>query len=60
MKQRCFGIAPLMKNETKLIMNTPNWQKHSKKDKKGRGTCKGKIRARKQSLNALKRQLNFS
>ena len=58
-KERCLGIAPLM-NETQLIMNTPNWQKHSKKDKKGRGTCKGKIRARKQSLNSLKRQLNFS
>jgi hypothetical protein len=38
-------------------MNVPNWQKHSKKDLKGRGVSKGKIRARKQAKNALKAKL---
>jgi len=32
----------------------PNWQHHSKKAKKGKGTCKGILRARKQALKALK------
>ena len=32
-------------------MKVPNWQKHSKKDLKGKGTCKGRMRARKQALN---------
>ena len=40
-------------------MNKPNWQHNSGKNKTTKGTCKGKIRARKQSLNALKKQLNF-
>lgn len=39
-------------------MNVPNWQKHSKKDLKGKGVCKGRQRARKQALRALKAQLN--
>ena len=39
-------------------MNVPNWQKHSKKDLKGRSVSKGKMRARKQALRALKAQLN--
>lgn len=33
---------------------TPNWQYNSGKSKKGRGTCKGQLKARKQSLKALK------
>ena len=37
---------------------TPNWQHHSKKDKKGKGTSKGIIRARKQSLKALLRRIS--
>ena len=32
----------------------PNWQKHSSKSKKTKGTCKGVIRARKQALKAFK------
>jgi hypothetical protein len=32
----------------------PNWQHHSKKDKHGKGTCKGRIRASKQRLRHLK------
>jgi len=38
-------------------MNIPNWQKHSKKDQKGRGVSKGQMRARKQALRALKAKL---
>ena len=38
-------------------MIVPNWEKHSKKDKKGRGVSKGVIKARKQSLRALKMKL---
>ena len=34
-------------------MRVPNWVKHSKKDKKGRGVAKGVIKARKQALKAL-------
>lgn len=33
---------------------TPNWQHNSGKGKKGRGTCKGQLKARKQSLKSLK------
>ena len=36
---------------------TPNWQKNSGKQKKGRGVGKGVIRARKQALRALKNKL---
>ncbi len=35
-------------------MKTPNWQHNSGKDKKGRGTCKGRLRSRKESLRQLK------
>ena len=35
-------------------MNTPNWQKNSGKNKKGRGVGKGRLRARRQALRALK------
>jgi len=38
---------------------TPNWQHNSGKQKKGRGTSKGKLKARKQSLNALKQRLQI-
>lgn len=38
-------------------MIVPNWEKHSKKDKKGRGVSKGVIRARKQALRSLKNKL---
>lgn len=34
-------------------MQVPNWQKHSKKDKKPKGTCKGLLKSRRQSLKAL-------
>jgi len=33
---------------------TKNWQHNSGKDKKGKGTCKGRLRARKESLRQLK------
>jgi hypothetical protein len=36
---------------------TPNWQHNSGKRKQTRGIAKGKIKARKQSLNHLKKQL---
>ena len=39
-------------------MNTPNWIKHSKKDKKPKGTCKGVLKARKQALKCLKQKLS--
>jgi len=38
---------------------TPNWQHNSGKRKRTRGIAKGKIRARKQALNALKQQLSY-
>jgi len=38
-------------------MNMPNWKHHSKKDRKGKGTCKGRLKARKQSLQHLKMKL---
>ena len=38
-------------------MNTPNWQKNSGKDKKGRGIAKGRIKARKMALKALKARI---
>ena len=39
-------------------MKVPNWQKHSKKDKKTKGMCKGQLRARRQALKALKAKLS--
>ena len=39
---------------------TPNWQHHSKKDKKTRGTCKAVLKARKQALRALKAKLEIA
>jgi hypothetical protein len=36
---------------------TPNWQKNSGKDKKGKGVGKGIIRAKKMALKALKAKL---
>ena len=37
-------------------MSTPNWQHNSGKDKKGKGACKGRLRASKEALRALKRK----
>ena len=37
---------------------TPNWQHNSGKKFKTKGTCKGVLKARKQSLKSLKRKLN--
>jgi len=39
-------------------MKVPNWQHNSKKQKKTKGTCKGVIKSRKQSLKSLKLRLN--
>jgi hypothetical protein len=39
-------------------MNTPNWVHNSGKQKNTKGTCKGKLKARKQALQALKLKLN--
>jgi hypothetical protein len=36
---------------------TPNWQYNSGKNKKTKGTCKGILKGRKQSLKALKLKL---
>ena len=36
---------------------TPNWQHHSKKGKKTKGMCKAQLKARRQSLKALKQKL---
>jgi hypothetical protein len=36
---------------------TPNWQHNSGKSKQTRGMCKGKVKARKQSLQHLKLKL---
>lgn len=37
-----------------------NWQHNSGKDKKGKGTCKGRLRARKESLRQLKNRYKTS
>ena len=37
------------------MQNTPNWMHHSKKKLKGKGTCKGRVRAARQTLQAVKR-----
>jgi hypothetical protein len=34
-------------------MKTPNWQHNSGKPKTTKGTCKGRLKARKQALKAL-------
>lgn len=39
-------------------MTTPNWQHNSGKHKNPRGISKGKIKSRKQALQALKLKLN--
>jgi hypothetical protein len=38
-------------------MKVPNWKHHSKKDKKTKGICKAQLKARRQSLKALKNRL---
>ena len=40
------------------MTNTPNWKHNSGKPKNTKGSCKGKIKSRHQSLQALKRKLN--
>ena len=42
---------------TRREMATPNWQHNSGKAKKGKGVCKGVIKARKQALQSLKAKL---
>lgn len=39
-------------------MTTPNWQHHSKKDKKTKGICKGVLKSKKQVLKFLLSKLN--
>ena len=39
-------------------MTTPNWMHNSGKDKKTKGTCKGVLKSRKQSLRSLKLKLH--
>ncbi|MCT0217845.1 hypothetical protein KQ304_02355 [Synechococcus sp. CS-1329] len=39
------------------MAHTPNWQHHSRKSLKGRGCCKGALRARRQALQALLHKL---
>jgi hypothetical protein len=38
-------------------MTTPNWQHISGIDKTTKGSCKGKLKARKQALQHIKRKL---
>jgi len=37
-------------------MTTPNWKHNSGKEKKGKGTCKGRLRSRRESLRQLKKR----
>ena len=41
-------------------MNVPNYIHNSGKDKRSKGTCKGKIKARKQALQHLKNKLKVT
>ena len=41
-------------------MNTPNWAHNSGKDKKRKGVCKARLKARRQALKALKNKLGRS
>ena len=50
--------VPYNNKRNKGEQMTPNWQKNSGKAKKGKGMCKGIIKARKQALKALKAKLN--
>jgi len=38
---------------------TPNWQHNSGKRKNTKGSCKGKLKARKQALQHIKRKLKL-
>lgn len=40
-------------------MNVRNWEHNSGKQLKGRGTCKGRVRAAKQTLRAVKAKCQF-
>ncbi len=59
-KTYCLGETQrqLVQLRTKSMATTPNWQHHSRKSLKGRGCCKGALRARRQALQTLLRQLN--
>ena len=48
-----FVVCYYSSKQNNRLMNTPNWQKNSGKDKKGKGTCKGRNKARKMALKAL-------
>ena len=50
--------VPYNNKRNKGEQMTPNWMKNSGKAKKGKGMCKGIIKARKQALKALKAKLN--
>ncbi len=39
------------------MTSTPNWMHHSSKSKKTKGMCKAKLKARRQSLKALRQKL---
>jgi hypothetical protein len=39
------------------MSKVPNWQHNSGKRKQTKGLCKGQVRARKEALRALKKQL---
>jgi hypothetical protein len=39
------------------MKNVPNWQHNSGKHKRTKGMCKAQVKARKQSLQSLKRKL---
>jgi hypothetical protein len=43
------------KGEDEVII--PNWIHHSKKKKNTKGSCKGKLKARKQALQHIKHKL---
>jgi hypothetical protein len=44
----------------KEMKNVPNWVHNSGKNKRTKGCCKGKLKARKQALNALLNKLEVA
>lgn len=42
------------------MSTTPNWKHHSSKDRKSKGMCKARLKARRQALRALKLKLAVS
>jgi hypothetical protein len=51
-------VEPTLEPVAFWTVNTPNWQHNSGKHKNPRGISKGKIKSRKQALQALKLKLN--